>query len=540
LRYNRPVIRKRLSVQLALVLLGVSLVPLGGVALLTLHLIRKSMTEQVRTSQEQVARAAAALVRDYLNDATTKLKNIAQRIDPRKDPQAETEKLNAQVNPPGIFLEVSYIKSGEKPVVVAQGQQQAYTLAQNDARSPNRAFNPEVGQYSQQFTNDDPIVQEPQRGNSFWARTLDNVGAFNGLPISVPAVGKDVLVATLDFAPVSRMFASIAGGDAREIQLLGPKGTALVRAGRSDSSPEPIVHHVPVGHADWQIRVSEIYPRAILESVIQTILGFCLAAAIALGMAAILGGRILRPIRALASTADAIGRGDYAARSSIRREDEIGQLAVAFDRMAAAVQDLDRVKGEFVAHVSHELRTPLTSAKVSLANVQEGIAGPDAISRVQQDLDRLIRMVNEILDVARIEAGIKLARERTHLGDLVTSAIDTLRPIARVPIAVTGCGAEIEVDRARIHQVIVNLVDNAIKYARSRVDVTLNGIEVRVTDDGPGVPPEHREKIFEKFAKVETGPKPPGVGLGLSIARKIAQLHGGSLVCEGNTFVLRL
>ncbi len=533
-------VRKHLSLQLALVLLGVSLVPLGGVAALTLHLIQRSMTEQVRTSQEQVARATATLVRDYLNNAATKLQNIARLIDPRKDPQAETEKLNAQVNPPDIFLEVTYVRGGENPVVVAQGQQREFNLAQNEARASNRAFNPKVGQYAQLFSNEDPIVQEPQRGNWFWGRTLDNVGTFNGLPISVPAAGKDVLAATLDFAPVSRMLSSIAGEDAREISLLGPAGSVLVSAGKAAPFPAPIIRHVPVGHADWQIRVTEATPRAIPESVVQAVLGFGLAAVLALGMAALLGGRILRPIRALASTADAIAQGDLSARTGIRREDEIGQLAQAFDRMAAAVQELDRAKSEFVAHVSHELRTPLTSAKVSLANVQEGIAGKDAVGRVQEDLDRLIRMVNELLDVARIEAGIELARQPTDLGELVRSAVDTLRPLGRVPIEVKGAGASVEVDRARIHQVIVNLVDNALKYAKSRVDVAVDGREVRVSDDGPGVPPEHRDRVFEKFAKVETGPKPPGAGLGLSIARKIAQLHGGSLACEGNTFVLRL
>ena len=76
--------------------------------------------------------------------------------------------------------------------------------------------------------------------------------------------------------------------------------------------------------------------------------------------------------------------------------------------------------------------------------------------------------------------------------------------------------------------------------ARSRVEVELRGREIRVSDDGPGVPPEQREKIFEKFARLGDGPKPPGAGLGLSIARKLAVLHGGTLVCEGNTFILRL
>jgi len=106
-------------------------------------------------------------------------------------------------------------------------------------------------------------------------------------------------------------------------------------------------------------------------------------------------------------------------------------------------------------------------------------------------------------------------------------------------VQISGSGDTIDLDPARVQQIVVNLVDNALKYAKSRVNVETKGREVRVSDDGPGVPPEHRERIFEKFSKVETGPKPPGAGLGLSIARKLAQLHGATLTCDGNTFVLR-
>jgi len=197
------------------------------------------------------------------------------------------------------------------------------------------------------------------------------------------------------------------------------------------------------------------------------------------------------------------------------------------------------MKGEFVSHVSHELRTPLTSAKVALANVQEGISGKESLGRVQEDLDRLIRMVNELLDVARLEAGLRIATQPTDLGGLVRGAAESLRPLAKVELRISGAGDVVDLDPARVQQILVNLVDNALKYARSRVDIEVRGREVRVTDDGPGVPPEHRERIFEKFARVQTGPKPPGAGLGLSIARKLAQLHGAALSCEGNTFVLR-
>jgi signal transduction histidine kinase len=531
------VIRRTLSLQLALAFLLASLLPLAGVAWLTLHLLERSLSEQARVAQEQIGRAAAALVRDFLNDATTKLKNIAQRIDPKKDPQAETAKLNAQVNPQGLFLEIAYVKVRETPEIVAQAQQEDYGNAQKLNRTGNRAYNDKVGQSVQNLSNDDPLVVEAQRGKAYWSSMADNAGLFNGLPISVPAVGKDVLVGTLDLKPVEQMLASFAGDSGRTLTLLG---AGLPLEAPPKSSPFPDMRDVPIGHADWRIRVSEFPSGAIWQSRLQALVGVAIAALLALGLAAFLGARLTRPIRALAGTADALGRGDYAARSGIRRADEIGQLAAAFDRMAGAVQQLDRMKDDFVSHVSHELRTPLTSAKMTLANIQEGLSGVDTLGRVQGDLDRLIRMVNELLDVARIEAGVTLQKRPTDLGALVRATVDTLRPLAKVAVEVRGQGATVDADPARIQQIVLNLVDNALKYAKSRVDVELDGRGLRVSDDGPGVPPEHREAIFQRFSKVETGPKPPGAGLGLSISRKIAGLHGGTLVCLGNTFELKL
>jgi signal transduction histidine kinase len=293
----------------------------------------------------------------------------------------------------------------------------------------------------------------------------------------------------------------------------------------------------------WKIVIREPLETALapLRQVkTQLLFGLCFAILLSSLLSVTFARRMVRPVQVLARTAEALGRGDLGARTGIRRDDELGHLAEAFDRMAGALQELDALKSEFVAHVSHELRTPLTSAKMALANVREGLTGPETLPRIQEDLDRLIRMVNELLDVAKIEAGLKLAKRPADLGQIVRSSVETLRPIARVNLEVRGTGETFEVDSARVHEIVVNLVDNALKYATGRVEVDVQGREVRVTDDGPGVPPEHRERIFEKFSKVETGPKPPGAGLGLSIARKLAQLHGGSLVCLGNTFVLRL
>lgn len=536
-------IRRRLSLQLTLVMLLVALAPLAGAGLLILNLLERSITSQVRTSQEQMATAAGALVRDYLKTATTKLKSISAMIRKDEDPAVQTKRLNALLDPPDLFLELNYWTPNKKELEVqAQAAQMEYSTAQSLNRPSSRNFNPRLKQQVPSWSNSDPILQEALSGNIFIATTNDNVGSFNGLPVSVPATGGAALTATLDLKPVSQLLASVAGSPERLVLLRDPGGKILASSRDGDLQPPHISSRHSVGHGGWVIDVAEPRDLALLplrQARDQALIWFGLASAMAIGLAFLFAGRVVRPVRSLARTADALGRGDFSARTGIARDDEIGQLAQAFDRMAAAVQQIDQVKGEFVAHVSHELRTPLTSAKATLANVQEGIGGKESLGRVQEDLDRLIRMVNELLDVARIDAGISLAKQRTDLGGLVRSTVETLRPIAKVPLSVTGEGETIELDGARVQQIVLNLVDNALKYAKSRVDVEVRGREVRVTDDGPGVPPEHRERIFEKFSKVETGPKPPGAGLGLSIARKLAQLHGGSLVCEGNTFVLR-
>lgn len=522
-------------------MLGVALVPLLGAGLLTLRLIERSVTDQARAARLQIGRAASALVRDYLKDATTKLGSIARLIRKEEDPKEQTRRLNSLLDPPDIFLEVAYWKSGLEPSVQAQVQQGDYNLAQGRAKPQNRAFRENVGQQVQTFRNDTPQVQEAQKGNFFQDDRLQIIESFSALPISVPAPG-GLLSADLDFRPVSQLLAALVSEPSRRLLLLDSGGVDLARSVAAEI-PSPISTLVEVGHGGWVLRVDEaedVLRAPLRQASTRVLLWFALAGSAAVFLAFLFASRVTRPLQSLVLTADRIAAGDLGARAGLRREDEIGQLAAAFDRMAVAVEQIDRLKDEFVAHVSHELRTPLTSAKIALANVREGIAGPDALPRVQEDLDRLIRMVNGLLDSARLEAGLALEKRSVDLGSLVRSAVESLRPLARGPLNVSGTGDTLEADPARIRQIVLNLVDNAIKYARSRVEIELRGREVRVSDDGPGVPPEQREKIFEKFARLGDGPKPPGAGLGLSIARKLAVLHGGTLVCEGNTFILRL
>src|SRR6185436_17272837 len=138
-------IRRRLSLQLTLVMLLVALAPLAGAGILILNLIEQSITTQVKTSQEQMASAAGALVRNYLNSATTKLKSISAMMHKDEDFPAQMDRLNAQIEPPDLFLEIGYWARNKTDVeVVANAQQLEYSNAQSAARPSSRSFNPRL------------------------------------------------------------------------------------------------------------------------------------------------------------------------------------------------------------------------------------------------------------------------------------------------------------------------------------------------------------------------------------------------------------
>ena len=162
-------IRKRLSLQLVLVLLTVSLVPLVGVGVVTLHLVEQSIEQQVRTSQEQVGAAASAMVRDFIERGTTKLKSIAHMIKPGEDPSLQTKRLNSLLDPPDIFLEVSHWNRtpGPRPNLYAQVQQSRYVLSQSLEPAGNRAYNSQLGQFARLGVKSDPLFSEPYMGNTF-------------------------------------------------------------------------------------------------------------------------------------------------------------------------------------------------------------------------------------------------------------------------------------------------------------------------------------------------------------------------------------
>ncbi len=564
----------KLVVRLALVLLAATLAPLAGLGFVVSELQERSVTEQVKANQEQLAAVARDSMRLYLETSRGKLKTIAAIIN---EMPAQTkgqkarftpESLNKLLEPPDIFVELAVYRTGDERQQieqVAQSRVNRYNKQQQEYQS----VNPPQGQqmmgandnnfaWTNVLSNSHPMVKLARAGRDVFAPALEIQDKLSTLPMAVPLDEdrENVMVAKLDFSPVWKQFQAIARQ--RQIVLVDSVGNILLDTGAL--AGEPIETRVPAGHADWSIVVRE--PRSaafapLREARLQTFGWLGGAAVLAILISIVLAAFVVRPVRALTATAGRIGAGDLSARTNIDRSDEIGLLAKSFDRMAAALQELDTAKSDFVAHVSHELRTPLTSMKLSVANLLDGVVGSvdekqaGVLARIRGDLDRLIHMVNELLDIAKLEAGkVALAKEKIDLAEVAQRAVETLRPIAEqkgVKLVLTAQPCPIDGDRAKLHEVVVNLVDNAIKFtpAGGRVDVEAGGRRVIVKDTGSGIAAERLAKIFDKFNQVNANTGIPGAGLGLSITKKLVELHGGRIEVQseagkGSVFIVTL
>ncbi len=259
-------------------------------------------------------------------------------------------------------------------------------------------------------------------------------------------------------------------------------------------------------------------------------------------------------------------------------DDEIELVALLGRLVATAVQNirsyeserrrveelarLSALRADFVSLVSHELRSPMAAVIGAARTLQERwrmLSAPQResfLALIADETDRLAALVGDVLDTSRLEAGTFSYRfEQVDLARLVADAVELAgltQQDVRVVAAVNGTLPEIRGDRARLRQVLGNLIDNAVKYSPEAGEVEVGAsasdgvVRISVHDDGPGIPLEHQTRIFEKFGRAEVpGGSKPGSGLGLFIARSIAEAHGGTLEVnsvprEGATFVVTL
>ncbi len=291
-----------------------------------------------------------------------------------------------------------------------------------------------------------------------------------------------------------------------------------------------------------------------------------LALPFAVAVALLAARQVLRPVRALNTAADQLGRGRLDVRLRVKGSDELAQLVTTFNNTAA---ELERTVGtlrameadarRFVADVSHELRTPL-AAMNAVTDVLDEDAGQlpadtaVAARLVSAETKRLTRLVQDLIEISRFDAGrAELRREELDVAAAVTDSLtargwepgaENSDVVADLPAGITAA-----LDRRRLDIVVANLVGNALRHGAPPVEVVLRAdpgaVVLTVTDHGPGIPDEVLPRIFDRFAKADTSrARSEGSGLGLSIARENARLHGGDVVAAntgtGARFELRL
>jgi len=268
-----------------------------------------------------------------------------------------------------------------------------------------------------------------------------------------------------------------------------------------------------------------------------------LAGVLALVMVQVLARGMTSPLGEMAVAARAMARGDYGRRVTASSRDEVGELARAFNQMAAELGEVDRVRRDLVANVSHELRTPISALQAVLENLLDGVSepDPDTFRTMLAQVQRLGRLVSQLLDLSRLESGaVPLQPVRFGVGPLLQQAADEVRlgsePV-EVAVDVRPPALEAYGDPERVHQVVANLLENAVRHSPpgGRVDVAAvreNGhVRIEVNDQGPGIAPDDMERVFERFYRADAAraASDGGSGLGLSIARWIVDLHGGRI-----------
>lgn len=265
---------------------------------------------------------------------------------------------------------------------------------------------------------------------------------------------------------------------------------------------------------------------------------------------------VVRPMREISRKMTDFMHDRYTYQFSVPSHDEFGRMQSTFNQLAQRVitnmdqlRGLDQAKSDFLSIASHELRTPLTSIKGSLSLMRTGVVGPmnemaeNLLQIAETETDRLIRLINDLLDLAKIEAGkLPLHVEWTSLHQIIRSTFAGLSGLAQAAEVnlemVNVPQIRVNADRDRIQQVLTNLLSNAIKYSPKGSPVLVsvevdnnNHLQIAVRDFGRGIDPVDQQLIFEKFRQA-TSPKNPlikGTGLGLAIAKALVEEHHGQI-----------
>ena len=356
------------------------------------------------------------------------------------------------------------------------------------------------------------IVDERSRTISAYGE--ESSQAMTGLPPAVEEVLREVLAGG---TPVADSFSSLF---AEPMITAG----APIRDSAGSIQGAVLVHRHLADLQEVEYTGLQILGASLLLGLILTAL-----------LAAALARHFIAPLYTMKDTAEAFRSGDYAARTGLAQDDELGLL--------------QRQRQEFLAAVSHELRTPLTVIKGTWELLQSGFVKEegklmDCRRRIGENLAMLERLVRDLLELTRLQSpGFEVQKEQLDLAEPFGEALRSARTLAEQkgvaikaslpsPLPFTG-------DYGRLRQLLLILLDNAVKFSPAgtevEVECELSGHDwqLKVTDQGPGIPPEDLPHIFDRFKK-GGGDNPQGTGLGLAIAREIALRHGIELTCESH------
>lgn len=318
----------------------------------------------------------------------------------------------------------------------------------------------------------------------------------------------------------------------------------------------------PIGAVYLNPMAGQAPDQAFLESVNRSlIVAVGVAGLLALVLTLWLSRGIVAPVESLTAAARRMEQGDLAQRVEVRNGGEVGQLAHAFNAMAEAVARNEALRKHMVSDVAHELRTPLTNVRGYLEAMRDGMMKPtrETLDLVFEEAQLLSRLVEDLQELSLAEAGqLRLERVPVGVGELLERAANAARPGAEqrglaLNVSVAPGLPPVEVDADRIGQVLRNLLNNAMAYTPAGGTVTLAAeqddgqVQVLVADTGVGIAAEDLPFVFERFYRADrsraraTG----GSGLGLTIARRIVEQHGGiisvrSEVGKGTTFAFTL
>lgn len=270
-----------------------------------------------------------------------------------------------------------------------------------------------------------------------------------------------------------------------------------------------------------------------------------------------------KPLRQMSSAAKKFAVGDFSVRVQVRSDDEIGELATAFNYMADSLSSSEGMRRSFISNVSHELKTPMTTIAGFIDGMLDGTIPPERhphyMKIVSNEVKRLSRLVTSMLNLSRIDRGeLKVNRQKFDLFSLIITILASYeQKIVQRKLHITGLedfrSITVNADPDLMYQVVYNLIENAVKFTNEGgtihfgVEETRYDISVVISNTGPGIPPEDIRFVFDRFYKTDKSRSmdKKGMGLGLFIAKTIMRLHGGDIYVESRVneftaFTIRL